>query len=52
MGAARGTASGRASGWAFLDVNREDPVELALASNLQKSALSHVAESSCEKYTR
>jgi hypothetical protein len=34
-----------------LDVNREDPVELALASDLQKSALSHVAESSCDKYT-
>ena len=34
-----------------MDVNREDPVELALASDLQKSALSHVAESSCGKYT-
>ncbi len=34
-----------------MDVNREDPVELALALDLQKSALSHVAESSCGKYT-
>ena len=51
VGAARGTASGQASGWALFDVNREDPVELALASDLQKSALSHVAESSCGKYT-
>ena len=50
-GAAHGTASGRTSGWSLLDVSREDPVELALASDLQKSALSHVAESSCEKYT-
>ena len=49
-GATRGIASGRASGWALLDVNWEDPVELALASDLQKSAVSHVAESSCGKY--
>ncbi len=34
-----------------MDVNREDPVDLALASDLQKSALAHVAESSCGKYT-
>ncbi len=51
VGAARGTASGRGSGWALFDVNREDPVELALASDLQKSALSHVAVPSCGKYT-
>ena len=52
-GAIRGTASGGggASGWAHLDVNREDPVEMALAADLQKSALAHVAESSCGKYT-
>jgi len=50
-GAARGIASGRASGWAHLDVIWEDPVELALASDLQKSALAHVAELSCGKYT-
>ncbi len=50
--AARDTASGRggASGWSHLDVNREDPVEIALAADLQKSALTHVAESSCGKY--
>ncbi len=51
VGAARGIASGRASGWVLLDVNREDSVEMALASDLQKLALSHVAESSCGKYT-
>ncbi len=47
--AARGTVSGRggASGWSHLDVNREDPVEMALAADLQKSALAHVTESSC-----
>ncbi len=47
-GAARGTDSGcgRGSGWARLDVNREDPVEMALAADLQRSALAHVAESS------
>ncbi len=52
-GATRGTGSGsgRGSGWARLDVKREDPVEMALATDLQKSALSHVAESSCGKYT-
>jgi hypothetical protein len=33
-----------------LDVNREDPVESALASDLQKSALAHVAEFSRGKY--
>jgi hypothetical protein len=46
-----GTGSGRGSGWARLDVNWEDPVEMALAADLQKSMLSHVAESSCGKYT-
>ena len=53
VGAARGTASGRGggSGWARLHVNRTDPVELALAADLQKSALAHVVESSCGKYT-
>ena len=52
-GATRGTDSGRGrgSGWASLDVNREDPVEMALAANLQRSALSKVAASSCDKYT-
>jgi hypothetical protein len=53
VGAARGTDSGcgRGSGWARLDVNREDPVEMALAAGLQRSALAHVAESSCKTYT-
>ena len=52
-GATRGTDSGRGrgSGWASLDVNREDPVEMALAADLQRSALSKVAASSCGKYT-
>ena len=46
-GATLGTASGvgRGSGWARLDVNRVDPVDMALA------ALTHVAVSSCGKYT-
>ncbi len=52
-GAARGIASGwdGASGWSHLDVNRVDPVEMASAADLQKSALAHVTESSCRKYT-
>ena len=53
VSAARGIASGRSggSGWArLLHVNRTDPVELALAVDLQKSALAHVTESSCGKY--
>ncbi len=52
-GAARGTGSvrGRSSGWARLDVNREDPMELALAADLQQAALDHVAASTCKKYT-
>jgi hypothetical protein len=53
VGAARGTAIERdgASRWFHLDVNREDPVEMALAADLQKSALAHVADFSCGKYT-
>jgi len=53
-GASIGTASkgGRASEWACLDVNRNDPVEIALAADLQKAALAHVAASSCKTYTR
>jgi len=53
-GASRGTASGcgRHSGLGRLDVNRDDPVvELALAVDLQKAAISHVAGSSCNTYT-
>ncbi len=53
VGAAHGTASrrGGGSGWARLPVIRTEPVELALAVDLQKSALAHVAVSSCGKYT-
>jgi hypothetical protein len=45
-GAIFGTVSrfGRSSGWARMDVNQEDPVELALAIELQRSALAHAAE--------
>ncbi len=45
-GASSGTASrsGQASKWAFLDVNRDDPVEMALAADLQQAALDHVRE--------
>jgi hypothetical protein len=52
-GASFGTASGsgRGSRWARLNVNRKDPVEMALAADLQRSALAHVAVSSCGKYT-
>ncbi len=49
LGADRGCR--RVFGWARLDVNREDPVEMALAADLQWSALAHVANSSCKKYT-
>ena len=31
------------SGWASLDVNRDDPVEVALAARLHHSAIAHVA---------
>ncbi len=52
-GASLGTTSyvGRDMGWSRLDVNRLDPVELALAADLQRSVLGHVATSSCKKYT-
>ncbi len=44
-GASSGTASmsGRASEFACLDVNRNDPVEMALAADLQQAALEHAA---------
>jgi len=53
FGAARDTVSvrGRSSGWARLNVNREDPVELALAADLKQAALDHVAASTCKEYT-
>ena len=52
-GAALGTdrVYGRGSGWARLDENREDSVEMALTADLQRSALAQVAVSSCGKYT-
>jgi len=52
-GATLGTASGsgRGSGWASLDVNREDSVRMALVTDMQKSALAPVAVSSCDHYT-
>jgi len=51
-GASLGTVGecGWHSGWGRLDVNREDPVELALAADLQKAAISHVAGPSCKTY--
>jgi len=51
-GAALGIDSGwdPESGWAGMDVNREDSVEVELAADLHVSALSHVAGSSCNTY--
>ena len=45
------SGSGRASGWARLDVNRSNLMETALAADLQRSALARVLVSSCGKYT-
>ncbi len=52
-GASIGTASksGRALEWACLDVNRNDPVEMAFAADLQQAALEHVATKTCKTYT-
>ena len=33
-----------------MDVNRDNPVVLALAADLQNAAISHVAGSSCNTY--
>ncbi len=51
-GTHRGIDSGweHNSGWASLDVNRADPVEVERAADLQVSALSHVAGSTYRKY--
>ena len=38
------------SGWASLDVNREDPVEVALGARLQHYAMAHVAGSTSKGY--
>ncbi len=37
-----GRGSGTSSGWASLDVNRDDPMEVALAARLQHSAMAYV----------
>jgi hypothetical protein len=34
-----------------LDVNRSDPVEMALAAHLQQAAREHVAAKTCKTYT-
>ena len=51
-GASSGTASrsDRASEWACLDVNRTDPVEMALAADLQHAVLDHVVTKTCKTY--
>jgi len=38
------------SGWASLDVNRDDLVEVALAARLQHSSMAHVAGSTTKEY--
>jgi hypothetical protein len=45
-----GTSSGhgRGSGWACIDVNQLNPVDMTLASVKYQSALAHVVEFSCE----
>jgi len=52
-GASIGTASKsrRASEWACLDVNRNVPVEMALAADQQQAVLNHVAAKTCKTYT-
>ncbi len=52
-GASSGTASrsGRASEWSCLDVNRNDPVDMALAADMQQAALENVASTTCKTYT-
>ena len=52
-GALSGAASGSGltSQWGRLAINRNDPVEMELAVDLQKAAVMHVAGSSCKTYT-
>ncbi len=38
------------SGWSQKDINKDDPIEVALASRLQNSALAHVAASTSKAY--
>ena len=45
-----GRNSVTSSGWASLDVNRDDPMEVALAARLQYSATAHVAGSTSKEY--
>jgi hypothetical protein len=45
-----GKNSVTSSGWASLDVNRDDPVEVALAARLHHSAMAHVAGSTSKEY--
>jgi hypothetical protein len=45
-----GTGSVTSSGWASLDVNRDDPVEVALAAGLQHFAMAHVAQFTSKEY--
>ncbi len=45
-----GRNSVTSSGWASLDVNRDDLVEVALAAKLQHSAMAHVAGSTSKEY--
>ena len=43
--------SGSASQWGRMAINRNAPVEMVLAADLQKAAVAHVAGSSCKTYT-
>ena len=45
-----GRSSVTSSGWASLDVNRDDPMEAALAARLQHSSTAHVAGSTSKEY--
>ncbi len=38
------------SGWVSLDVNREDPVEVAVAARVQHFAMAHVVGSTSKAY--
>ncbi len=40
------------SGWASLDVNCDDPVEVALVARLQHFAMAHVAGSTSKEYVK
>ena len=53
VGVTRGSGRGEAaaSGWAGFDVNRDDPVESALAADLRRSAVENVAQSTAKTYT-